>query len=183
MKSDKYFETLDNEDAFKATTLIKMLRDEELMEETAKSIRRIADGEPVNKDPLKEIPNPKMRLYGIYDNYFETKKELKKFCKNKNFSMNDIFILDYFKSFAGRSDVIRKTYKNQSTFYTAVDEDGYGKYNYERSVYKGKFVWEYEYGQIREMYDAFKEKGIKLENDVYGQIDETIKELYKSLYK
>ena len=63
--------------------------------------------------------------------------------------------------------------------YTAVDEDGYGIYNNTRSVYRGEFIWEYNYGSIRDLYKPFKERGIDFVNDVYGKIDERVEKRLK----
>ena len=66
-------------------------------------------------------------------------------------------------------------------FYTAVDRYGYGMYNHKRSVYCGRFVWEYHYGSIRDIYKPFKERGLVLEEDIYGEIDKSDKELFQKI--
>jgi len=84
--------------------------------------------------------------------------------------------MDYLGTVADKSDVIRLTYESgKSVLYTAVNEDGYIRYNPERSFYKGEFVWEYNHGQISEMYSAFRDRGIVFENDIYAKIDESYK--------
>lgn len=88
-------------------------------------------------------------------------------------------VLVHNKTLAGRSDVISKSNSEISMLYTAVDEDGYGLYNNKRSIYCGEFIWEYNYGSIRELYKPFKEKGIVFENDVYGKIDESNQHILK----
>ena len=103
------------------------------------------DGEPVNINPLKELPKSKMRLYGFNgvfsSSYFDTEKELIEYVKTHNTSNGSICVIDYLGNVAGYSDVIKVTYENgEYVLYTAVDEYGYGKYNYERSIYKGEFV-------------------------------------------
>lgn len=131
------------------------------------------NGEYVNKDPLTNVPNPEMRLYGISGTYFNTKEELKYYCISRGFPMNLAYALEYIRNFAGRSDVIRETnIDGKCKYYVAIDEDGYGVYNYDRSVYKGKFTWEFEYGSIKEMYSAFRDRGVEFEKDVYGKISE-----------
>ena len=92
--------------------------------------------------------------------------------KNHNTDFGDVCVIDYLGNVAGRSDVIRKTYKSgKSKLYAACDEDGYAIYNFERSTYRGEFVWEYNHGSIREMYSAFRDRGISFENDIYDEID------------
>ena len=175
--SDELIETLDNKN--ETSTAGKILK-------------KMCDGEPKNVNPLTEIPEPQMRLYGFSgafnSEYFDTEKELIEWIKNHNTNFGDICVIDYLGKVAGRSDVIRKTYKSgKSKLYTACDEDGYGIYNFERSTYCGEFVWEYNHGNIREMYSAFRNRGISFEDDIYDEIDkrnQKILELYreKSLF-
>ena len=81
-------------------------------------------------NPLLSIPNYELRLYVIDENFFETKKELEKYCKSNSLSIDNAYFLDYIRNMAGRDDVIRKSnFDGRSLFYTVVDEDGYGIYN------------------------------------------------------
>lgn len=163
-----------------ADALSKALEDENLMKETSKLFKSFIDGEPKNINPLTEIPEPQMVLYR-YQNEWHTVEEIKTITPEfKDFtSLNKI---EYLGEVAGRHDVIRITYKNGRTnLYTAVDEDGYGIYNAERSTYKGEFVWEYNYGDLRNAYYAFRTKGITFENDVYAKIDNFYKTVLESL--
>lgn len=120
------------------------------------------DGESVNINPLSNIPIPDMRLYFVDDNCFKSIDELLMYCRWNKKSTERLNILDYYRNLAGRSDVIRKSNSHSSMLYSAVDENGYGIYNNKRSVYRGEFIWEYNYGSIRELYRPFKEKGIIL---------------------
>jgi hypothetical protein len=72
------------------------------------------------------MPTPKMRLFLFDDNYFESIEELN--------------IIDYYRSLAGCSDVIRKSNSNTSMLYTLINKDGYGLYNKERSIYCEEFI-------------------------------------------
>ena len=155
-----------------AEALAKAIQDEELMKKASSSIVRMIDGEPVNIDPLPELPIPEMRLYFVDNNYFESIDELLMYCRINRISTKGLNIIDYYRNLAGRSDVIRKSNSQTSMLYTAVDENGYGLYNNKRSIYRGEFIWEYNHGSIRNLYMPFKEKGIVFENDVYGKIDE-----------
>lgn len=145
---------------------------DELTKKIYESMINVKDGEPVNKNPLSEIPEADMRLYSIGNDYFESIDELLKYCRKNHKTSEGLTILDYYKNLAGRSDVIRVQNNKTSIMYSAVDEDGYGLYNNKRSIYKGKFIWEYNYGSIRNLYKPFKERGIDFVIDVYGRIDE-----------
>lgn len=162
-----------------AEALAKAIQNEEFMEKATSSIVRMIDGEPVNIDPLPEISIPEMRLYFVDENYFESIDELLMYCRINKISTEGLNVLDYYRSLAGSSDVIRKSNSKTSMLYTAVDEDGYGLYNNKRSIYRGEFIWEYNYGSIRELYEPFKEKGIVFDNDVYGKIDENYQHILK----
>ena len=147
-----------------AKLLAEAIQDNEFME--------IIDGKPVNKNPLSEIPESDMRLYSIGNDYFESIDELLEYCRKNHKTSEGLTILDYYKNLAGRSGVIRVQNNKTSIMYSAVDEDGYGLYNNKRSIYKGKFIWEYNYGSIRNLYKPFKEREIDFVIDVYGKIDE-----------
>lgn len=162
-----------------AKLLAEAIQDKEFMEKVHSQIIKIVDGEPVNKNPLSEIPEPDMRLYSIGNNYFESINELKNYCRKNHKTSKGLTVLDYYKNLAGSSDVIRKQNNKTSIMYTAVDEDGYGIYNNTRSVYRGEFIWEYNYGSIRDLYKPFKERGIDFVNDVYGKIDERVEKRLK----
>ena len=54
-----------------AKLLAEAIQDNEFMEKVHSKIIEIVDGEPVNKNPLSEIPEPDTRLYSIGNNYFE----------------------------------------------------------------------------------------------------------------
>ena len=153
--------------------LAQAVQDSEFMKNIHSQIIEIGDGKPVNKNPLSEIPEPDMRLYSIGNDYFESIDELLKYCRKKHKTSEGLTVLDYYKNLAGRSDVIRKQNNKTSIMYTAVDEDGYGIYNNTRSAYRGEFIWEYNYGSIRDLYKPFKERGIDFVIDVYGKIDES----------
>lgn len=140
-------------------------------------LKRMIDGEPMNIDPLTEIPNPKMKLYGFLwtfeSSFFDTQEGLIEYIKTHNTQFGSICVIEYLGQVAGRSDVIRLTYKSgKSAFYTPCDEYGYGIYNYERNVYRGEFIWEYNHGNISEIYSAFRDRGIVFENDIYAKISE-----------
>lgn len=160
--------------------ITKVLHDKQLIKCYAKSLKRIIDGNPVNKDPLTDMPEFKMRLYGFQDTFFDTEDELIEYVKNHNSTVDNVCVIDFLGDVAGQSDVIRITSKSgKQILYTVVDEDGYGIYNQERSIYKGEYVWEYNYGSISKMYSAFRDRGIIFEDDVYSKIDKRNQKVLK----
>lgn len=137
---------------------------------------------------LSERLIPKMRLYGISkihkDIFFDTEYELIQFMKKYNLNSSNICVAEFIGDFAGRKDVIRMILKNGvQLLYTVVDEDGYGIYNYEKSISRGEFVWEYNYGNISEIYSAFRNRGIVFENDIYSKIEERNQHILKMCKK
>ena len=152
--------------------------------EVGKIIKRMCDGEPKNINPLTEIPEPQMRLYGFSgafkSAFFDTEAELIEYVKTHNTQFGSICVMEYLGNVAGRSDVIRLTYKSgKQVLYTSVNEDGYGIYNNERSIYRGEFVWEYSHGSISEMYSAFRDRGIVFEDDTYAKIEERNRRIFE----
>ena len=144
---------------------------------TASILKRMCDGDPKNINPLKEIPEPQMRLYGLSGAFesvfFDTKEKLMEYAKTHNIPFSEVCVIEFLGNVAGRSDVIREISRSgRKVLYAACDEDGYGIYNYERSVYRGEFVWEYNHGSISALYAAFRDRGITFEDDVYAKIDE-----------
>lgn len=153
------------------------LADEKLMEETTETLHNFFDGKPVNKDPLISIPMPELIVYCVRNQYFLNSNDLEKYCKNNSIPLNSSYSIEYYRFFAGRSDVL----KMNGSYYTAVDEDGYGIYNHERSTRCGEHIWEFEYGNLRSEYQLLKDIGITLENDVYGEIDKRFDYLKEQL--
>lgn len=164
--------------------LLQALNKKKEENKTTTTLKRMIDGEPKNVDPLKEIPEPQMKLFGFSGAfnsvYFDTEEELIEYVKNNDTTFGNICVIEYLGEVANCKDVIREINKNgREVLYTAVDEDGYGIYNRERSIYRGEFVWEYNHGRIKEMYSAFRNRGITFENDVYAKIDERNNRLLK----
>ena len=151
-----------------------------------KLLKKFVDGEPKNVNPLTEIPEPQMRLYGFSgafaSAFFETEEELIEYVKTSDTAFGNLCVIEYLGFVADRNDVIRVTYKNEKPkLYTSVNEDGYGIYNEERSIYKGEYVWEYNHGSISEMYSAFRDRGIVFKDDTYAKISERNKNLLSLL--
>lgn len=152
----------------------------------ATTMRRMIDGDPKNINPLEKLPEAQKRLYGfsgLYKSaYFDTEDELIEYIKTNNTQFGSICVIEYLGNVAGKSDVIRKIYRdNKSVLYAVVDEDGYVIYNNERSIYRGEFVWEYNHGKIESEYSAFRDRGIVFENDIYVKIEQRNKKIYKMM--
>ena len=148
-------------------------------------LKEMFDYDQINIDPLTEIPESKMRLYNCFcifnSPYFDSLEELKEWVLDNNIKYDDVCTIDYLGEVAGQSDVFRKTFKNGKEFlYTACDEDGYGIYNYDKSFSKGRFIWDYTFGDIKDMYDAFRNKGIIFKNDIYLKKEENTKKLSRN---
>lgn len=121
---------------------------------------------------------PQMVLYGVSGAYFDTEVELGEYVRTNGMSFENICVIEYFGNVAGRSDVIRITSKNRKpVVLTVCDRDGYGICNEERSIYRGEFVWEYHNGDIKDMYSAFRDRGIVFEDDIYGKLAEQDRKL------
>ena len=164
--------------------ITKAMLDKENLKRTAAMLKMIIDGEPKNINPIKQMPIPEMTVYSVHGKCFETQKELEEYCKVKNIDLSHSYINEYYREFAGRCDVIRRYKKGKiGTFYSACDEDGYGIYNFDRSIYRGEFIWEYNYGSISEYYNLFRDKGIVFSNDIYAKIDERNNKIIKEFQK
>jgi len=71
---------IQNEDPF-VRKLLKAFQNKELTEKSMAALKVLVDGEPVNVNPLFEIPKSEMRLYFIDNYYFQSMEELLQFCK------------------------------------------------------------------------------------------------------
>ena len=149
-------------------------KEKEAAEKQKDTLTRLVDGEPVNRDPLTEIPEPQMRLYGFsgvfHSAFFDTEEELQLWISDHSIEFGSICVLDYLGDIAGREDVMRYTYMNGTERMIApCDIDGYGIYNKKRSIYCGRFIWEYFYGDIQNEVQAFRDRGIEFQNDIYAE--------------
>ena len=147
-------------------------------------VKKMIDGEPKNVDLLISPSESLMKLYGyegiLKQTYFNSEKELKEHYP----ALEKYTTIEYLERFAGKTDVIRETNeKGIITFYCAVDEYGYAVYSERRSKYKGKIIWEYRNGSIESMYDAFRDRGVIFENDIYRDIKMFYQRMLNKQYK
>lgn len=131
--------------------------------------------------------NVQMRLYGIFNFsttiYFDNLDDIKEYILTNNISKENVFVIEYIENFAGRCDVIRKSYANKKIILlTVIDELGYAECNIERSYREGEFCWEYYEGDLRKEYDIFRKKGIHFKNDIYQKFDDDC-EWLRNLYE
>lgn len=120
---------------------------------------------------------PEMRLYGVDENYFETIDELLKYCRQNQFSIQCLTVLDYYRNFYDRKDVIRKTNSEISMFYSISNEYGYVWYGDELNMHGEN--WEFNHGTIKSLYKPFRDHGIVFEDDVYSRASERDQHILK----
>lgn len=130
-----------------------------------------------SKIEMNSESESQLRIYAIANIlnniYFDKEEKMNNYIKYNKKYIGERIIIDYLGNIAGRVDVIKVTYSDDSVKYFSEENDlGYMVYNQEKSISSGKDVWEYEYGELKDIYDELKKRGIKLENDVYGRIDE-----------
>ena len=164
--------------------LINIVENKKEENKMGKLLKKFVDGKPKNVNPLTEIPKSQMRLYGFSgafkSAFFDTEAKLIEYVKTHDTQFGSVCVMDYLGNVADCSDVISLTYKSgKQVLYTSVNDDGYGIYNNQRSIYRGEFVWEYNYGSISEMYSAFRDRGIVFEDDTYAKIEERNCRLFK----
>ena len=155
---------------------------------------------PDSKREKKELPTypemdveatePEMCLFSISKiysetaSYFDTKEEMEEYAEMEGLDTARFYMIEYLRSFAGRSDVLKETDANGAVLYfRAADDEGYGIYNRERSNREQKFIWEFSEGSIADMYAAFRERGIVFEDDVYGKMEEEKKKFLELCQK
>ena len=121
---------------------------------------------------LKEIPESKMRLYCyscvLKTDVFNTMEELDNYVNSGHIHRGEKVLIDYLGNMADKIDVIRVTYSDDSVrYFSVVDELAVEIYNEEKSNTLGKYIWEYEFGDLKDIYKAFSDRGIKFGKDVY----------------
>lgn len=104
--------------------------------------------------------------------YFDTFKELELYIKDNDTSYGSICTIEYFRSLFGQSDVIKQSFDNGCNVFLSVsDVHGYLTYNYKESIKRDEDVWEYCNGSIRDIYSAFRDRGVVFEHDVYADTE------------
>lgn len=121
-----------------------------------------------NRKP-NSIPKTQMELYG-YGNeeiniLFDTEKELIEYIKNNDISTGEIYIVEFIGKIGKQSDVIKQiNHKEDFVLLTHTDTDGYSIY---KGTFQGEYIWDYTTGSLKDIYEAFRQRGIILENDIY----------------
>ena len=125
-------------------------------------------------NPLLEADNVEMKLYVVdYYEVVDNEIDLINYILSKKANKKYIRQVEYLRYFADKSDVIKITdLSNNIKYCSAINCDYYAIYDEEESINKGEYVWNYELGDIRDLYDEFRKRGISFENDIYKKIDE-----------
>jgi len=150
------------------------------------SIQRLLDEDMKELRTLKEIPESKIRLYSFrcaFSNsyFFDNEYDLVQYVKTNDISFGNICVLEYLESYAGRSDVIRQIDENGgSKFYAVRDEEGYSSLNIDRSIRNGEYIWEYNHGSLRDIYCAFRDRGIEFKHDIYADVDDYYQKIFQN---
>lgn len=135
-------------------------------------------------DPLIDDRALKMRLYGIDNLFFDSIDKLENYCLENNLPLDNFYVLDYMNYLAERTDVIRKIDSDGIVaLYTLIDEEGYGKYQPIKSQERKRPVWEYHEGSIEWMYQPFKERNMKVKNDIYEKENKRNQYIIKRIQK
>ena len=129
-----------------------------------------------------------MTLYGITTGsgsiYFKSSEQLANYLKVKNKTMGMKTKVEYMGNILNCIDVIKQTYEDGTyRFVSVANEDGYLFYDFEQSKKEEQPVWLFLPGSLREIYDAFKQNGIKLEDDTYQRIDNSYHKKVKKPFK
>ena len=117
---------------------------------------------------------PEMKLYIIdYFKVVDNEIDLINHILNNKVNKKYIRLLEYLRYFKGESDVIKITdLSNNIKYCSVMNNDYYVTYNEEESINNNTIVWNYELGDIRDLYNEFRKRGIVFENDIYKKIDE-----------
>lgn len=119
------------------------------------------------------IPMPEKILYCIEKNIFDYKEEAISYCNSNNISIDKIFTMEYIRVMDNQTDIIKETFidEDRTIYLTAIDENGFAVLNEEKSYYNKECTWDYIYGSISYKYDAFRQRGIIFEKDIYEKIE------------
>ena len=125
-------------------------------------------------------------IYGIENNFFDTLDELRIFCGMNGRSTMGFFQLDYIGDFIGKKDVIciwthgwtKKDYYAVGNIPNDVLKKlGLTKQNCREFYDEGSASWKVCCGTLKPKYEALKERGVKLSNDVYAPVEEFLDEV------
>ena len=140
--------------------------------EAAQHFEEFLNGEPVNVNPLPELPAPIMTLYSYKGVYFESLQEAAQIVEDSDNEESRIRVISYLGRVAGEPDVIMETFLGSTklpTLYAARVNGGCLTYNWSRSTYKGEFCWNgYSVG-VEHLYAEFRRRGVEFEKDLSGE--------------
>ena len=120
----------------------------------------------------------KLTIYGYLDLFskksvfYDTEEELLQYIDNNDTTFGQICKIEYLGNILGKNSVIRRTLKNGNVkLFIIYDEDVYGMYDYRYSLYRKDFMWDFEFGNLKEIYNAFIDRDIVDEEDLYQKIE------------
>lgn len=110
--------------------------------------------------------------HGMTPKFCDSQKEVVAFENSDKISFVSPSVIEYIGTFAGRTDVIRKTTEDgQVKYCTPIDDEHYAIYDEEKSKKFRKHVWNNDIGSLKDTYNAFRERGIVFENDIYQKLE------------
>ena len=140
--------------------------------EAVQHLEEFLNGEPVNINPLPELPAPIMTLYSYKGVYFESLQEAEQIVEDSDNEESRIRVISYLGRVAGEPDVIMETFLGSTklpTLYAARVNGGCLTYNWSRSTYKGEFCWDGHSVGIEHLYAEFRRRGVEFEKDLSGE--------------
>lgn len=137
---------------------------------------------------INDIQDSKIRLYVFYNviknEYFDTEDELLKWLRSNNNLEGNSCIVEYLGELFGRSDVIRITYYNAPAKYVvATSEDSYDIFNEQRSYLQNEYIWEYNKGDLRDIYKELKNRGIVFQNNAFVESKKRKLDVYNNYHE
>lgn len=87
------------------------------VEKSSTLLTRIIDGNEVNRNPLPEIPNSGMKVYGIDNSFFDAKEELERYCTVNDLSKDQMFTLDYIREWQDEKMSLKEQIKMEQVYF------------------------------------------------------------------
>lgn len=122
------------------------------------------------EDYKTSLPTPQMRLYSFlgYVNkaFFDTEDELTEYIGSHDTRFGDISKVEFLGNALGQTDVIRIIYKDgRNEILTVINQNSY-------AIYNPNSTWEYRHGNLRAIYQAFRDRDVTFTDDIYAKADE-----------
>lgn len=145
----------------------------------------------IEEDKKEDALLSQQRLYRVNCNLlvaelFDSEEKLLQYIEGNQSKLENsicvsISILDFVGDFVGRQDVIRVVSSTGEFYFcTTVDDEHYAVYNKKRGQ-EGQPIWELEFGSMKDIYTAFRNKGIIFQNDVFAKSDSLYEQIMRGL--